>query len=535
MKNAKARRGRPRRALRLRAAAVCAVLFALLSGLTLRIRYLQVRASTAADGGAGERAVTMDTTRGYIYDRALRPLVNRETVNTEVRLVPTAQERPGEPGRGVLTVRQTAGAEREGDTCVNFAKVLRYASPACCAHLIGYVDGEGRGVCGLEKAFDRVLRDASGSMGVRYFTDAAGRPLAGAGLTLLDDGYNSPAGLVLTVDRRIQLAAQSVLAASPIRKGAVVVLDVRDSAILALASVPAYDPANPGAALTDPDRPFVDRALSAYPVGSVFKPIVAAAALEAGVEPPSDFVCEGSTDVSGAEFTCFDRTAHGQLDLTGAVCRSCNTYFISLAEQTGPAAMLLGARRFGFGEAIPLTGTISSAAGNLPAAASLETPAALANLGFGQGELLATPLQLAAAYAAIARGGEYLPPFVLRAIVDESGRETAFYEPEPGGTACSPGTAGRISEALRENLVSGTGVNAAPPGVSAAGKTATAQTGSYGENGAERLCTWFCGFLPCEEPAFSIAVLDEDGVSPAVDCAPVFREIAARIMRYTDR
>ena len=529
-----------------RAAACLLALFAGFCGLLLRLVFLQKTADSAASAGTDERYVCLDVSRGTIYDRALRPLVNAGTRNTVALLSaqgeadPLAQlraagVRPRQVRQnGVCVLCETDRPVPSTATAVNVPLITRYATPQLCRHIVGYVNGEGRGAAGLEKAFDRLLAGFGGRVGVRYAADSVGRALLGGRMTVVDDGYYDRSGLVLTIDKRVQLAAESALAASEIKTGAVVVLRVKDSAVLALASVPAYDTANMSASLSDPDLPFLNRALEAYPVGSVFKPFVAAAAIDAAVPVNGRFSCTGTLDVSGVTFSCYHKTAHGETDLTGAIANSCNTYFIDLGRRVGASALLSCAARFGFGAALPLTGTLRGASGLLPTAQELESPAALANFSFGQGSLSGSPLQLAAAYAALARGGQYKPPYLLKAIVDDDLHETAYYAPEPGVRAASAEACRIVCESLYANVQSGTGVNGQPKNGSAAGKTATAQTGVYDSRGVEKLCTWFCGFTPFETPAFVIVVFNEGGVAASQDCAPVFRTIAERILHFTD-
>lgn len=514
-------------------------------GLLMRLAVLQNGADGVA-AGAESRYVFLDRSRGTIYDRALRPLVNAETRNVAAALTPLGESDPLAVFRsagvktenvtqsGVCVIAETDRSVPASGTAVNVRLVSRYASPRLCRHIIGYLNGEGQGVAGLEKAFDRLLSGFGGSIGLRYEADAAGRALLGCPLTVENENYNDKSGLVLTIDKRFQIAAESALAAGGIKKGAAVILRVKDSAILALASVPVYDTANMEASLVDPDLPFLNRALEAYPVGSVFKPFVAAAAIDASVSVNGGFTCTGTLNVHGAAFSCYHKTAHGELDLTGAVVNSCNTYFIDLGRRVGAGALVDCAARFGFGRAISLTGTLKSAAGALPDTAALGDPAALANFSFGQGAFTASPLQLAAAYAALARGGQYKPPYLLKAIVDNDLNETAYYEPEPGERAASEEACRIVCESLYANVQSGTGVNGQPKNGAAAGKTATAQTGIYDARGVEKLCTWFCGFVPFEDPAFVIVVFNEAGAAASQDCAPVFRTIAERILHFPD-
>ena len=150
---------------------------------------------------------------------------------------------------------------------------------------------------------------------------------------MTDEGVASPRGVELTLDKRMQAAVREGLLQSDVRKGAAVLLDAENGEILALCSVPEYDPSDVGARLDDPDAPFVDRALQSVSVGSVYKIIVAAALLEHGVGEGFTYVCTGETVQNDVTFHCHLRTGHGALTMPDALYHSCNTWFIHAAKQ----------------------------------------------------------------------------------------------------------------------------------------------------------------------------------------------------------
>ncbi len=528
MKNKKSRR------LEKRPVLVFLLVCVLFAGGLARIAWLQKNTSTAAMQ-ADRKYVEVARSRGSIYDRAGRPLVNGEAHNTAVFIVnentseflekaAAKEDETAVYNSGVCVAVETRDKVAESLFATNIGVVERYGGNMCAKHVIGYLDPDGRGVCGIEKSFDRILQQAGGRIGVRYAANAYGQAIAGEGLEIVNEQYNNPAGVVLTLEREVQEAVESALESGGISRGAAVVLDAQTGEILALASVPVYDIDHLEDSLKNEDLPFLNRALAAYPVGSVFKPFVAAAAVERSVTCPADYECRGYVDVNGTVFHCYRHLSHGTVDLTGAIEKSCNCYFISLASDLGAAALCETCRRFGFGAENRLTGDLIGAAGVLPNENALRSPGALANLSFGQGALLASPLQLAAAFAALANGGTYHAPYLLRALIDEHGDEYARYKNEEGIRAVGERTARQINECLYKSMLEGTGKNGASTLVSSAGKTATAQTGDYA-SGQERLCTWFCGFFPYETPKYAVAVLNENGASAAEDCAPVFRAI----------
>lgn len=522
--------------IKVRPVAVYTAVCLLFSCVLARIGYIQSSPDAEVAAAVTKKCVSFGVSRGYIYDRNMVPLVNRVCKNTAVILssplsLQLLRECTGEvfseTENGILICRETETEIASSPLSLNVKTVERYDTENLCAHILGYTDADGRGVCGMEKAYDRVLNEASGELGVSYSVDARGKILFGNGLQTENNGYDSKAGLVLTVDADIQRVVERALAESDIETGACVVLSVKTGELFAMASVPKYNISDLAASLTDEKSPFLNRALQAYPVGSVFKPFIAAAAIENGTAVNADFVCDGYYTVGDTCFHCYNRKTHGRQQLNDAVCNSCNCYFIDLGLKTGAENITSMCSLFGFGKEIRLASGIVSAAGNLPKTDELSSPAALANLSFGQGELLGTPLQLAAAYACLASGGIYSEPYITKYLVDANGKQYAYYAPENTCRVLDEGVCTVINESLRLNMLEGTGASGAPKHVSSGGKTATAQTGKYKENGTEKLCTWFCGFFPFEEPEYAVCVFNENGVSG--DCSPVFGVIADKI------
>ena len=474
-----------------------------------------------------ERKYVLGETRGKIYDINMIPFYPYSEKNVRVELKSAEN---GSSGFAVVNASDSV----KGRVATDSVTVVEQKSEnTLCRHMIGYVNGEGSGVCGIQRAFDRILDEGSGSLWAQYTVNALGQAIPGAGVTIKNDNYNSPAGVVLTVDMRVQQIIENALANSDISCGACVVLRPESGEIAAIASVPAYDVDDLAAALNDENKPFLNRALCAYPVGSVFKPFVAAAAAEDGADLNAEFECTGSVKVGDVTFGCFDRRVHGKIDLTGAVENSCNCYFIEKGLATSPETLYKVCSDFGFGKSVRLFSGTESAAGNMPHYDSETKKGMIANLCFGQGELLASPLQVAAAYGALANGGEYREPYILKYLVNDEGENYAEYRSENFSTVISGGLCSRINEALYMNMLDGTGKNGSPASCSSAGKTATAQTGEYNDRGVERLCTWFAGFFPFEAPEYAVVVFNENGSAAAVDCAPVFKEISEEIMKLS--
>ena len=513
-----------------------------LTGLLFRIGYISVSQYAEAGMSQSSRRIKVGQTRGMIYDRNMEPLVNRE-FSTVIIVNPTKQaintlsecltddeyaEAVEKSSKGTPFMMYAENYTGYSDDIVDMAVYRRYSSSDVAHHIIGYSDSEGNGASGMEKAFSSLTEKNSGTLSVRYSADATGKMLAGNGFEIISDNYASSAGLVLTIDYDIQRVCESVMGYHNIVKGAVVVLDAMTSEILALASYPCFDRDNMSASLSDENSPFLDRALNAYAVGSVFKPVVAAAALDSGIRADMVFECNGYVTVNGIRFNCHKKDGHGELDMAEAMAVSCNSYFIRLGQLIGAERIINVASQLGLGRKITLAPSVESAAGNLPDVSEIDSLPSLANLSFGQGTLLATPLQIGALYCAFVNGGYYREPYILKEIVDENGNVSAYYKSETNNKVLTDSICEQIKAMLEQTVLNGSGKLASPMGYEAAGKTATAETG-WIENGRDVVHTWFAGYYPADNPQYVIVVFKEDGSSSSTECAPIFRDIADNI------
>ena len=403
---------------------------------------------------------------------------------------------------------------------------VRYAPDDTITHLIGTCGGDG-GESGIEKAYDSWLRSASGRFRVTCRVNATGRSLNGAQQEVTDTTADSDRGVMLTIDHRIQTIAQSA-ASAHLQAGAVIVADVRTAEILAMVSLPTCRRNAVSDALNDPASPLINRALLPYNAGSVFKPVVAAAALENGCDPSAPCLCEGSMRIGQNVMGCISHQAHGEVDMNQALSHSCNIYFIQKAQQTGGEPILRMAEALGFGAPTRLGNHYEASAGTLPSAESLTRPAALANFSFGQGELTVTPVQVTAMMLAIAHDGLYREPTVVRGLTDGHGSMLSPSVPDETRQVMRPETAAVIRQGMRTAVEEGTAKAGAPDHTSAAAKTGTAETGIF-RNGKRLNQAWYAGFFPYESPRYVCVVLAEGGLSGGGTAGPVFREIANRI------
>ena len=417
---------------------------------------------------------------------------------------------------------------QQGALCYPSAR--RYASVPLCQHLIGYLDKDNHGVAGLEKALDGQLAGTGEHDTLLCAVTAQGRLRAGEAPQLVRKDSGA-AGVQLTISRPVQRAAEAV-AADTMTSGCILVLDTATAAVRASVSMPGYDPADLAASLDAADSPFLNRALESYAVGSVFKPVLAAAALETGLSP--EYECTGAVVVDGQIFRCAGGVPHGTANLAAALEKSCNGYFVRLGQQLGAEALMRAAEQFGFGQEVPIAGTLHADAGNLPGAAELAQSGQLANFSFGQGSLLASPVQVAAMMNTIACGGIYRAPSFVECTVDETdGKPLQILSHPQARRVITKETADALCRMLCQVVETGTGQDAAGQEGGAGGKTGTAQTGQFTAEGTERKNLWFAGFYPVQHPQYTIVVLQDGQVSTAYSGAAIFARLceALRVLQ----
>ena len=410
-----------------------------------------------------------------------------------------------------------------------------YPHGSLAAHVLGFVGVDSQGLEGLEQRFDRVIRGEPQFLEVDR--DARGREMFTGGVRAAPDQGGR---LALTIDAGIQEATerelQNGVAAARAVGGAAVVLDPATGEVLALANVPTYNPNEPGdwrdkrwrgrvrnRAITDPYEP-----------GSTFKAVLAAAAIEERIVTPGElFFCERGRFMAGGR-AIHDAHPHGWLSFAEVIQYSSNIGASKVGERLGRERYHRYLRAFGFGArtGIELPGETPGIMRPVASWSQID----LATLSFGQG-VSVTPVQMAAAFAAIANGGTLLRPFVVKRILAPNGEVVFENEPTAVRRVVSARSARTTTELLRRVVEQegGTGTKARLEDFAVAGKTGTAQkvdpsTGGYS---SKRIGS-FVGFVPADEPRAVILVLiDEPGTSSygGVVAAPVFRAIAAAVLK----
>lgn len=481
--------------------------------------------------------LTVEEQRGQIYDCNLLPMVNRTSrplyavLPTSSNMKPVLDAVSQERRDGVSDLLQAAkpfllqnDKEIRADNVTPFYQSQRYERYQLAPHIIGYLDSEKNGVTGIEKGYNDFLAQHTSKTQVAYTMDGMGHGMPGVEPEVRGGG-SDPAGIVLSIDKDIQTVIQNE-GNRGLKKGAIVVMDPYNGEIKGAASFPAFTPTDLSKSVQDTENsPMINRAFLPFNVGSTFKIVTAAAALEAGIPLSETATCTGSVDVSGQIIRCHKRDGHGTLDMLDAMKESCNPYFIHLGLKVGGDSLLSMAERFGFGQGYPLAPNIYTADGTLPAKQDMLNPAEVANLSFGQGKLTATPVQVAQMMSVVANGGYLVAPkLVLGETLDgQTFERTADIAPKQ---IISGEIASQIQSFLIHCVMVADGQNALPQRTTAGGKTGTAQTGRFDENENELEQGWFAGFFPASNPRYVVVVLSEETGYGNTTAAPVFSKIA---------
>lgn len=499
----------------------------------------------AAAEGQGHHTLNIAQTRGGIYDRQMRLLVNNQSrliasvLPTPEAMVELYRVLPEERRPAVMELlRAGLPFALELDTPQVDAPGIdvfelpeRFGNLQFAPHLIGYLsDGTGIGVTGIERAFDDILRESGGSVAASFLVDAAGRAMPGGGVSIQRQNETHRGGVVLTLDADIQFVTQRALAEGA-ERGAAVVMEIETGNILAMASLPSFDQNNIAASLNSLDAPFINRAMSGHSIGSVFKGVISAGAIESGFSSSYTFNCAGYINIGGQIFRCNNYAVHGLVDMSRAMQVSCNTYFINLGLQLDPAFLLtLTTHLTGMGTSTQLAPGMFAHPGNLPTLAELQNPAALANFSFGQGSSLATPLQLTRMMSVFAGGGRSVTPRLVEGITENGITLSSSFPQFADTLVISPATAAALYQIMVDVVELGSGWPATPIYGGAGGKTSSAQTGQWVEDEdgelSEVIHAWFSGFYPAVNPRYSITVFVEGGHSGEQVAAPIFATIA---------
>ena len=384
-----------------------------------------------------------------------------------------------------------------------------------CSHIIGYISADGKG-SGIEGAFDYVL-SADESSRISYIKDINNNRIS-KGYNI--DVVNSYKGVSLTIDYHIQEIVENAMDFYSVN-GAVVVADCKSGEVLAMASRPNYNAANLEKFLDGTEGELVNKAICAYNPGSVFKIAVATAFLENHYNDESYFECNGKTVIDGTEFVCHKEDGHGLQTLEQAFANSCNCAFYSLGKTIGIDDICEYSTELGMGREVLCINGIVEAKGMVPYVVYGDGD--LANISIGQGNVMATPLQIADMLCTICNGGVRNQLSLIRGIVDDEGI-CAVTEGTTLGRVVSETTARRMTDMMNSAVEYGTGMSAQLDGCLAGGKTGSAETG-WVKDGKTMQQGWFAGYFPAQNPQYVCVVLVENGISGSDSACPVFKKI----------
>ncbi len=428
------------------------------------------------------------------------------------------------------------------------------------AHLLGYLGevtpadlarpetpyrpGDLIGKKGLEGLYEEYLRGDTGERVV--VVDSRGQ--------LIEEFDRQPAhsgrDLELTLDLQLQQAAAELLED---RVGSIVALDPRRGEVLALVSAPSFDPnlfarrlrRDDWRKLLDhPRHPLQNRALqNTYPPGSVFKIVMALAALDRGVIDPKATVayCRGYSALYNNRYRCWKAAGHGSVNLRQALKGSCNVYFHQLGQKLKIDQIAAYSRMLGLGTPTGIdlngekAGLVPDERWSLEARKTPWYPGETISVATGQGPILVTPMQLAVVMAAVANGGYLVRPHLVRTEDSSTSGERLPLNPEHLEL---------VADALRSvvNEPGGTGNSAAINGLEIAGKTGTAQVIAQERRikneelaPENRDHAWFASFAPGDDPRLVVVVFVENGGAGSRAAAPLARALYEQFFQKADR
>ncbi len=560
------RKGKGKSYLRFRIFFISGVFILIFGVIFARAFELQVLESGRLKAMAARqhvRTVNVQSKRGAIYDRNLKELAVSLDVDS-VYVQPRKVESPRRTARALAQAlsMDTAGVERKLRSAGNFVWLERqvdlaggrrkaiedldgvglmkesrryYPNRQLAANLIGFTGVDSRGLEGVELFYDRMLRGEP----ARFSSDkdAMGR------LILYEDMDKvAPVhGMVveLTIDKAIQYIAEKALRRkvedSGAKGGTAIVMDPKTGEILAMASVPTFDPNNFRAFS---EREWRNRAIAdAVEPGSVFKTFIISAALEENAVKASDsFYCEnGSYRVANRVFHDVDK--NGWLTVPQILKVSSNIGAAKIGERLGKVQLYRYLRAYGFGEKTGID--LPGEATGLLRPYGKWSKVTLETVSFGQG-VSATPLQLVTAVSAVANGGFLMKPYVVKAVMDHDHRVVKEFNPVIRRRVVSERTAGLMTGMLTGvTQPGGTGVKAAIEGFEVAGKTGTAQKPDLRAGGYAKgaFTSSFFGFVPAKDPLLAIIVMIDEPKKfyhGGEAAAPVFKEIAEQSLSHMD-
>jgi len=387
-----------------------------------------------------------------------------------------------------------------------------YPAAELFAHPVGYSFVE-RGRTGLERSYEDDLAGKKGEFG-----------------TLLDEIRGADRegdDLITSLDSQTQQVARDGLAG---RAGSVVAMEPQTGRVLAMVSIPSYDPNDVLNRFEDlrtaPGSPILNRATQAgYPPGSTFKVVTATAALDSGRYTPLSVVSGKSPkEIGGVPLANFGGQDYGPITLTTALTHSVNTVWGEVGEKVGKRTLFKYMDRYGFNRKpqVDLPGSEKRSSGIYDGRKLLgpDDPIDIGRVAIGQERLQVTPLQMAMVASAVANQGTLMRPRLATKVRDRDGRTVRSFNPSEESRVMNESTAAELAAMMSRVVAEGTGTAAALQGIDVAGKTGTAEKGQANQ-------AWFIGFAPVRDPQVAVAVTVEQTTGQG---GTIAAPIAKRVM-----
>jgi len=503
--------------------------------------------------------IPISTNRGIIYDRNLIPITDREVKKVVVAYPAFVYDKKA----AIETISKACGISREivekkmdssQDTVeficeikqnehlslidsgrlkgvISVEKRLRYTEDSIAKHVVGYIGKTDKlGNMGIEKSMNSYL-EGRGSDSIAAVVDSSKNIIRGLGFRKVEapkDGVNY--SMKLTLDYHIQSIIEKALEDNDIQ-GSIVVLDVKNGDILGMVSKPDFDQSNVEKYMKSSGNELINQSVWQFDLGSIFKTVVAAAAIEEKmVNSDEKYKCEGYIDVGSKRIKCSTYKSHEnrEIDMKEAFALSCNTAYIKIGTRIGAENILEMAEKLGFGQKLCFT-IPEEKAGYLPTAQE----DGIGNISIGQGKIQVTPLQVTSMMATIANNGIRNDPQLVEALITDKGLTVKKLERSRPQIVLNPTTSKLLKDMLHEVTLTGTGkqANMEEYGGSS-GKTSSAQTGI---DDGEVVQGWFTGFVPYAKPKYAITVFIYNGQSGGGAAAPIFKEVATEILEVVKR
>lgn len=421
--------------------------------------------------------------------------------------------------------RRVAALSLDG---VGFIKESRrfYPNKELAAHLLGYVGVDGNGLEGIEWAYDSQIRGKPGT--VLIHTDARRHVFS-----RFERPPTTGATIELTIDEYLQHVAERELHAGVVENraagGSAIILDPHTGEILAIANEPTFNP-NAYREFGDADRR--NRAVQdLYEPGSTFKLVTASAAIEDKVMPLDTMIDTSPGFIHVGSGDIHDTTNHGVLSFSDVIADSSNVGAVKIGFQVGTERLSRFIQRYGFGH--PVSPDFPSESPGIVWRPEKWTASALAHVAIGY-QIAVTPLQMVSAVGAIANGGEYVEPRVIRAMYRDNRRYVV--KPKVLRRTVAADTAATLTMIMEGVVEHGTAKSAQISGYTIAGKTGTAAKLVDGRYSKSEYNASFIAFLPSRNPVVAIIVVIDSphgkGYYGGVVAAPIFKRIATSTLRY---